>query len=670
MCLFSYIEYATSLTLSIAREEMQRLANTLYIGNVVEKAFRLYKIGRHHAFHRPQIETIAVCLYIACRMTEGNTVLLIDIAEKIRRNVFDLGTVYKSFVRDTSLDQMEEFREMPVIDIEPLLYKFAKRLEFGDATRAVANDAALILSRMGRDWMVTGRQPQALCGSALILAARMNNFRRSIREVVYVVKAGDATISRRMEEFRRTKAGRLSVQKFREIGGRLKDDIEPPSVYQAREKRIRQEERLREGSVIVISSDEDSSSSEEEEETQQPRVDGDGFAIPKLPISKTSQSTPSVSAKKKGGRPRNIPIEEENPVTSTSSPVNKRRRIAEDLESLPIVKKSGRGRQTTTEESSESESSREQSAPPESASKKTKSNQSRATTFDEETLDVGSSREHTTEPTSNNKRQKKKRTRTPAPFEPTVEDLDSENRLEKEIETLVQEKVSVDEVFEVTAARAKAIAEAEREREGRQDIPEDAIIGEDEFDDDPEVANCLLSSAEIEVKEKIWVTHNHDWLRRQQEMLLDKAMEEAIGKKKRKKAMRGAKSASEYDTPASTPAEAAQRMLAKKNGKAAFSRHINYDKLQQIYSYGDLKPPNASKDDEEEEDEEEEETEKVATNATAGAEDEEDEDEDEDEEEVIDDDFDDAGPPRASDFEEDDVDLDEVALGGNSYFDY
>ena len=81
--------------------------------------------------------------------------------------------------------------------------------------------------------MVTGRQPPALCGAALILAARMNNFRRSVREVVYVVKAGDGTVMRRLEEFRRTKAGRLTVSQFREYGERLKDTAEPPSVYRA-----------------------------------------------------------------------------------------------------------------------------------------------------------------------------------------------------------------------------------------------------------------------------------------------------------------------------------------------------------------------------------------------------------------------------------------------------
>ncbi|KAK5220232.1 transcription factor TFIIIB subunit brf1, partial [Cryomyces antarcticus] len=50
-----------------------------------------------------------------------------------------------------------------------------------------------------------------------------------------------------------------------------------------------------------------------------------------------------------------------------------------------------------------------------------------------------------------------------------------------------------------------------------------------EFDNDPEVRNCLLSAAEIAIKERIWVTHNEDWLRAQQAKILKQQLEEAEG---------------------------------------------------------------------------------------------------------------------------------------------
>jgi transcription factor IIIB 90 kDa subunit len=73
-----------ALTSAIAKEEMTRLANTLYISNMVDAAFRLFEMVRCHQFHRPLLESVAICLYVVCRQKPGNTTLLIDFAEKIR----------------------------------------------------------------------------------------------------------------------------------------------------------------------------------------------------------------------------------------------------------------------------------------------------------------------------------------------------------------------------------------------------------------------------------------------------------------------------------------------------------------------------------------------------------------------------------------------------------
>jgi transcription factor IIIB subunit 2 len=461
-----------------AKEEMTRLASSLYISSAVTRALHLYSIMRIHHFHRPLLESIAICLYIVCRQTKGNMTLLIDFAERIHENVFDLGAVYKQFIRATSIDK--ELEAMPAVEIEPLLYKYAKRLEFGTSTRRVANDAASILARMDRDWIVTGRQPAALCGAALILAARMNNFRRSVRELVYVVKAADTTILKRLAEFRRTKAGQLTVASFRQFSRLLRDREEPPSVRAARERAI-----LKRKAVEILDDDDD--------DDEQPRIDQDGFAIPETP--------------KRPGRP------------STSS-----------AESSPEGPK------------------------------------------------------------------RKKKRFVPSSVVLTEEDIAEENQLEAEIVQVV-ERLGVEERFQMTEARAKALAEAEQARRrggGSSKVADGKDIAEDEFADDPEVTNCLLSQEEVDVKEKIWVTHNHDWLRREQERLLDKAMDEALGKTKRKKRVKrrrgdqaDGEEGAESESPASTPAEASQRMLQRRNVRPAFSRHINYEKLQAIYRVGD-----------------------------------------------------------------------------------
>ncbi len=117
----------------------------------------------------------------------------------------------------------------------------------------------------------------------------------------------------------------------------------------------------------------------------------------------------------------------------------------------------------------------------------------------------------------------------------------------------------------------------------------------------------------------------------------------------------------EDESPASTPAEASQRMLQRRNVRPAFSRHINYDKLQAIYRmgdgdsressepastragsvFGDERPQSAAAVDDEEDEE-------VASDAEAGT------DEDGFQEE-----YDDAMEVARS---EDEVDLDEVGM--------
>jgi len=504
------------------KDELNRLANALRITGLVDSAYNLYQMARIHHFHRPRRENAAICLYIACRQTKGNTTMLIDFAEQIRCNVFDLGATYKQFLKAINLE--EEIESIPLIEIEPLILKYAKRLEFGSYTKLVANDAAAILARMDRDWIITGRQPAALCGACLILAARMNNFRRTIREVVYVVKAGEVTIHKRLEEFRRTKAGRMTVKQFRDYGTRLKDAADPPVLYEAKLK----EERKRKRNQAISETPRSEGTASHENtitpstEPLHPRRDKDGFVIPELPV---------------------------DPTISSSS------------------------------------TSRNESTPPDPTSP-----------AEEEGI---SKRPH--------KRRKREK---PQPIVISQEDLLAEDtELEQEISAIVSKHEREDQ-FEATHARARMIASAELEKEEREKmrrryaswrnpIPETEEIGDDEFEDDPEVANCLLTEREIEVKEKIWVSFNADWMRKQQDKILDRMMAEAMGKKEKKRSGVDGKGKSKRgdgsvlgESPAMSPAEASQRMIEKRAKRAVFSRHLNYEKLM------DLESPTLSGEDE------------------------------------------------------------------------
>lgn len=149
-------------------------------------------------------------------------------------NVFELGATYTKLVRSLHLEG-----KLPLVDPAHYIGRFAALLEFGADTQKVATDAARLVKRFDSDWLRVGRRPSGICGACLLLAARMNNFRRSVEEIVQVVKIADSTIKKRLEEFRKTPSGGLTVQDFRSLW--LEEFADPPAFAKGKEKRLREE---------------------------------------------------------------------------------------------------------------------------------------------------------------------------------------------------------------------------------------------------------------------------------------------------------------------------------------------------------------------------------------------------------------------------------------------
>lgn len=82
--------------------------------------------------------------------------------------------------------------------------------------------------------MTKGRRPAGICGAALLLAARMNNFRRSVEEIVQVVKIADSTVRKRLEEFKGTRSGELTVADFRSVW--LEEEMDPPAFINGKDR--------------------------------------------------------------------------------------------------------------------------------------------------------------------------------------------------------------------------------------------------------------------------------------------------------------------------------------------------------------------------------------------------------------------------------------------------
>ncbi|XP_061037369.1 transcription factor IIIB 90 kDa subunit isoform X4 [Eubalaena glacialis] len=96
--------------------------------------------------------------------------------------------------------------------------------------------ALRLLQRMKRDWMHTGRRPSGLCGAALLVAARMHDFRRTVKEVISVVKVCESTLRKRLTEFEDTPTSQLTVDEFMKVD--LEEECDPPS-YTAGQRKLR-----------------------------------------------------------------------------------------------------------------------------------------------------------------------------------------------------------------------------------------------------------------------------------------------------------------------------------------------------------------------------------------------------------------------------------------------
>ncbi|KAK0528083.1 transcription factor TFIIIB subunit brf1 [Tilletia horrida] len=232
-------------TLANALQNIRKMANIWNLSESVilmaHRIFTLAMVGggewlREHSdpsnfvLGRKSDITVASCLYLACRY-ENRPLMLIDFADSIGENVFTLG---RSYLKLTRMIHMKPPRGVDgastIVDPSIYIQRFAIMLDFGDEAPKVTSDALRLIKRFKADWMVQGRRPAGLCAAALILAARMNHFRRSIAEVVQVARIADVTLRKRLDEFAKTESSKLSVADFRSLW--LENAQDPPAFYE------------------------------------------------------------------------------------------------------------------------------------------------------------------------------------------------------------------------------------------------------------------------------------------------------------------------------------------------------------------------------------------------------------------------------------------------------
>ncbi|CAK6975447.1 transcription factor IIIB 90 kDa subunit-like [Scomber scombrus] len=208
-------------TLQKAKQNINTLGRQLQMNqHCLDTAFNFYRmaLGKQLTRGRKASHVIAACLYLVCR-TEGTPHMLLDLSDLLQVNVYILGRTFLVLARELCINA-------PAID--PCLYipRFAQLLEFGEKNHDVSMTAMRLVQRMKRDWMHTGRRPSGLCGAALLVAARMHDFRRTIKEIVGVVKVCESTLRKRLTEFEDTPTSQLTIEEFMKTD--LDQECDPP----------------------------------------------------------------------------------------------------------------------------------------------------------------------------------------------------------------------------------------------------------------------------------------------------------------------------------------------------------------------------------------------------------------------------------------------------------
>ena len=516
----------------------------------------------------------AVCLYISCRLQQSeNKFMLIDFSDVLTLNVFKLGQIYTALLK--ALHFTGNRQNIQLINPEDLILRFSKDLEFGESQMRVCTEAVRIVQRMNRDWMTTGRRPAGICGGALILAARMNNFRRTPREVSFVVKVAEATILKRLDEFKVTESSGLTVDEFRTVD--LENACDPPAFY---EQKNGKKKRGRKRKVVDVNDGELSDGDSERAASALPPNTGGQLLTPantQAYNDARSMPPPPVPID-----PALLEISAQRLSELASSPDHN-----SATRSLSLA--DGQVEPTTKRRRGRPPGRQKQPSPPAPSE------------FEQEAAIESEIQEFLSDPSNIAQ----------ASLLHSTHDGTSVSQSPPATQEAINQEATVqhDPSSQIPAPEAPAmpppIEQLSTTLAVLNTIPSTPIIPDSEFASDPEVSNCLLSPAEILVKERIWVHENRDYLRAQSAKLLKQQLAEQNGttrqiiRRKRRRArmgdLRGYGINSDDDGEAAgaeggggagrrgsrpmTPAEATAMMMKKRG----YSRKINYKAIEELY---------------------------------------------------------------------------------------
>ena len=548
--------------------------------SVVNSAVQIFKLAAMNNFIQGRrINTVAaVCLYTAARKQRPCRVMLIDFADSCEVNVFKLGHTFKALHKKISLSAEGL---MPVLP-EDLIYRFATKLEFDQETTKVAETAVRLVQRMSLDWISMGRRPSGICGACLIMAARMHNFRRTVKEVVYVVKVTTATIQKRLDEFKITASSELTVEEFL-TNQFLESTHDPPSFYRGTDAwKAKQKKRKRKRHPLEDPDEDDVQSILDSQASRASSVassvdpgfsinpsgavrrDADGFAVPAIPPKKATPP-PTPVDENSNIDPALLATEEQAIAAAEANTTDSLDTLAAEF--------GGEGAGAHAPVAPMAMMMAPLPTPPDSQAPSSSSADATATPSQTSTAQAEKA-------AAEELAAGKAKLADVVNKEWEEDELDLEEEIEEEISEMIADPNTSEHAraFATAEVRARVHAMVAKSNAPAVVVPDSIEVEEGEFADDPEVTNCLLSEQEAAVKERIWVHANQDWLRAQQLKLYNQKMKDKEPKVRRNR-VRKPRIGEGQTEPAGSAAEAAVAALKER----AISSRLNYGAIEAIF---------------------------------------------------------------------------------------
>lgn len=235
--LYGHTNNSRALTIEKARNQMQGVAHNLRIPeSTVSQAVAHYKRALQKGFvkgRKSRFVTCA-CLYLACRMHKTSHMLL-NFSSLLHVNIYVLGSTYLQLVR--ALD----VHKIPPIDPTLFIQRYVSKIEFPTEAdgRKVMKDAIRLVQRMNKDWITEGRRPAGVAAASVLLACRMNNFRRSKLQIMQLGMISEGTINDRLREFKNTDSATLTIRDFQATN--VDSAADPPSFTRNKERQRQNE---------------------------------------------------------------------------------------------------------------------------------------------------------------------------------------------------------------------------------------------------------------------------------------------------------------------------------------------------------------------------------------------------------------------------------------------